>query len=178
MENQITIAFTRTEAEAKRIFFGIIWLKQVIPNILISLLLVQPAYLVGTILGVAVGIGLGLGDKSYTLFTVIMTVMILNYFFAPVYKLFFLYQRQLKEIYGSHPILNNIFTISNDTFRYENETFCIETQWSNAKMIKIGKDYLQFQTIVPNIHLWIPNEKVPADAKAFILSKISNRKIS
>jgi hypothetical protein len=176
MNDEIIIEFSRSKDDAKKIFFNKLWLRQIIPNIILGLILLPASYMLGLILGVSINLGLGLEGSSNNFFPILMTIVILNFFFAPVYKLYFLYKKQINEIYSKNKVLYNIFRINEDRFKYENETLSIGALWSNTTMLKIDNDFFQFQTIVPNIYFWIPTSQLSFEAKNILIKKISKSK--
>lgn len=175
MEDEIIIEFSRTKDDTKKIVLRKLWLKQIFPNIIIGSVLIHASYLVGLIMGVAICLTLGFNESSHIFFTIFMTMVILNFFLSPVYKLYFLYKKQINEIYKNHEILHNVFRIYGDRFKYENETFSLDTSWNNTSTVKIDNDFIHFQTLVPKIFIWIPTSQISHEVKNHLLTKISKR---
>ncbi len=177
MENEILIEFERTKKDTEYIVFRKSWLKQVIPNIILVALLIYPTYMVSIIFGVAISLGIGQNENSdgYIFFTILMIIVILNYFLSPIYKSYRLHKKQINDIHNDGKISKIKYSFHENKFRYENNSFKYESHWSNLTSIKIQKDYIHFQSKVPNIYFWIPATKVKPDIEKFLLEKISSR---
>lgn len=175
MEEEIIIEYTLTKAEAEKIYFRRNWIKQVMPNIIFSIVLLPLWIMLGMSFGVTLDHVLGFEGKTADFFSIVMIIFIMGFFFVPVFKLYSVYKKQLSVIYRNNNIQLNKLQFTKDKFNYENEIFCIEGPWSNSKLVKIDKDYIIFQLKVPNVFFIIPNGKVSEEVKNVLIKNIPQK---
>ncbi|HMT53643.1 MAG TPA: hypothetical protein PKD16_11280 [Saprospiraceae bacterium] len=172
MDNEIIIEFSRSKEEEKKLLFTKLWIRQIIPNILLTFLLIQASYLVGTIFGVAISMGLGIDGGSQYFFIILMIIILLNFFFAPIYKFYFIYRNQVNEIYKNHNLIHHKFRIYENSFEYENEYYKLDVPWLNTANLKIDSEVAQFEIISPNIYIWVPTIQISKEAQKYLMKKI------
>jgi len=172
MEEEVIIEYMRTKSEAEKIYFRRLWLKQMILNIVLGIVLLPCWIMLGMSFGVSLDHGLGLEGKTSGFLSIIMILFILNFFFSPVYKLYSLYKKQIKIIHETNNIQFNKFLFTKEKFKNENEISCIEAPWSNTKCLMIDKDYIMFQLKVPIVFFFIPTGNVSTEVKNILIKTI------
>lgn len=175
MEDEIIIDYERTKSEAKQIYLKRIWLKRVIPNIIIGVLLIPCWVMLGMAFGVSVDNTLGLDNKTSSFFSILMIIGIFYYFLAPVYRLYKSFQFQINFNFGNEDLIHNSIHLYKDKFINKNNNFYIEGLWENTKWVGLDKDYLIFQLKMANILFFIPTKKLTPDVRSFLNNTIPKK---
>jgi|GEM_PF-3023468 len=172
MNEKYIIEFTRSKTEAKKIYFGKIFRKQVLPFAIRLITIIPISFFIGIILTSATEIVFKIENKNTNWLIILWTLTIILPFARPIFNLYTLYKRQLDETYKSKDYLKSVFEFDDTGLRYRNDLYEIRTTWDNSKLLKVENDHISFQTITPSIQFWLPSEEFSLEAREMIKSKI------